>query len=222
MEFDYVRTHSVTFDSINTWTEWGLILTDESTPPPEQITNFIEVPGKVDRYLDVTRDVTDAIQFGRRTCEWTFEFVVRSPLEYKKILRDISEKITGRKTIYPSYESGWHYIGYVSVSEESLNGHHATIKVKADCSPYLLKDDITELHYDVTSELNVTFESGIMPVVVTASGDASFTIEDTDNDASINITSTEPDSFNDPDNRNWHLHITGTGHVVFTFREGRL
>lgn len=219
---EYIRTHSLTIDGINTWERWGLIMTEESTPPPEQITSFVEVPGKIDRYLDTTHDVTDAIQFNRRECSWTFAFNVTDAFTYKRILREITSEFTGRKLIYPSYEEGWHYVGYVSVKEESLNGHSATITISANCNPYLLKNEVTELHYNVYNSVSVTFDSGIMPTPINVAGNASFTVEDADNDAEVTITASEGDSFTDLDKRIWRFDVTGTGYIVFSFQEGRL
>ena len=220
--FDTRKTHSITVGGVNTWKRWGLILTEESTPPPEQIRKFIEVPGRTDRYLDYTHDITDADQFERRECSWKFDFCVKNASEFKRILREMSHVIRGFQKIYPSYEEGWHYEGYLSISEESLTGHHASITIKGDCAPYMFKNELTELHFNVSGNMNVTFSVGSMPTQIDVTGDAAFSVEDTDNDASISVTSSKGDSFTNPGQSEWHFNIAGTGNITFTYQEGRL
>lgn len=128
-----------------TLTEWEL-------SPPEQVTNFVQVPGRRAGGLDMSTVLTDGDPvYGSRTLTATFETSEGTRLERKNRIDTMVNWLDGWRLNITIPDDPMRYIvGRVSVKPIYNDLAHASVQVTAVCEPW---------RYNVAETL-VTLEAG--------------------------------------------------------------
>ncbi len=167
---DILSEKNVSFGIYNAYEEWGLVLEDSELPYPEQKKEFIEVPGKFDRYIDATYNINNYPVFERRNAKFKFRIInglINTKFHtWRELIDDMAKKIHGKKLKIVLYETpNYYYEGYISLSSDTLKGVVVgTVEVNADMYPY--KKLINESRYVLTKDGISRFDFGRMPTIV--------------------------------------------------------
>ena len=203
------------------WTlcEWEL-------SPAEPITNYIDVPGRIDGPLDASTALTDGDpRYGSRTLMAVFESSEGSRLARENRITEMINKLDGlRFNIVLPDAPDLYITGRVHVARLYNDPAHASVQVTAVCDPWRFHRNETEVRLTATTEeqtvllVNQGRRLVVPSLAVTGGsvnlsfGGASWSLSDGDYvlpDLTLK-TGTE------------ELTYSGSGSVVITFREAVL
>ncbi|MBO5123423.1 MAG: hypothetical protein J6B99_09735 [Oscillospiraceae bacterium] len=143
----------IIFDDYDTaanglWTLAAWALSDA-----EPVTNFIDVPGRLDGPLDASTALTGDIQYSPRTLEATLESSEGTRLEREERIDYMVNKLHGQRVKIWLPDDADHYlVGRLRIKKEYNDLAHAAVKVTGTCEPWRYENDETV----VRVELNTT------------------------------------------------------------------
>lgn len=142
--------NGISFGTIHSYNDLGLILSSCEISPAEPKTIYVDIPG-ADGSLDLTEALGDVV-YKMREC--IFKFTVPpgiSTFENKKT--EVSNKLNGRTfNITLDKDPNYYYVGRCSVDRCSEDLNIGYITVKAIVKPYKYKQDITTVTSDLTAD----------------------------------------------------------------------
>lgn len=141
------RKYSVSFNSYNTWTSWGLIpVTRPVINPPTRKEKYIDIPG-ANGMIDLSNSLTnDMPVYNNR--EGSLEFYV---VKDDKTLNELYSEIMNALSFMSTYgtnkmileeDSEYYYEGYFFVNEPKVSRPWSTITIDYKVSPYKWSNDI--------------------------------------------------------------------------------
>ena len=151
--------------SIHTFEDFELYMISQSIETPEQIKNFIEVPGLPEDTLDATFWLYEYPIFKRRKATWKFVYFPSSKKfeSYKDIMTQINLFLAGNKcTIRCDDDPSYTYSGYLNVKTNEYNGDFLEIEFEGDLEPYKEKECYAIFNKKGTYEI----DTGIAPTVL--------------------------------------------------------
>ena len=210
----------VSFDSLHSFREWGLILSSKEIGSPAIKESKIDIEG-ADGELDYT-EYFGGVKFGNRTLKFEFQKANISAKEFLNLLSDIHDALYGRKmTVSLDDDPDWYYQGRCKVADFTHDGRIAKISIEVDAEPYKLKKTATKRTEAVTDGAEIVLTNSRKSVVPTITTDAAmqFTFKG-------NIYAASAGTFRIPEiqleeGQN-SITVTGTGTVTFEYREGRI
>lgn len=187
----YDKTHTVTFGSKNTWTDWHLIPVSGEIPipsPPEVKTEYIDVPG-ADGQLDYT-EVLAGVKYQNRQGSWDF-YVVLENTTWATVYSDILNYLHGqRMRCVLSDDPGFYYEGRFSLNRWQSDEHWSKITIDYVLDPYKIPLNTTSTYDWLWNELfNNTIYYGRFDVADVKHRNL---LNDTASDISIGIRVTSP------------------------------
>ena len=164
------RDYSITFYKIgdkntryNTKDTWSLIPdSPPMVPPPERITNYLEIPGRVEGPLDLS-DISSSYRtyYSRVTGSWTF---------YRDISEDAGLIIPTRESLFagmryalhgrrmkivlPGDTDTYYYLGRLSVGLPTGTRNPLTITIGYDLDPLRYKESDGTVDIEYMKSLN--------------------------------------------------------------------
>ena len=212
-----------TYDTATTglWTlrEWSL-------SPAEQVTDFIEVPGRKKGPLDMSTALTDGDPvYGARTLTAILESSEGSRLDRENRINVMVNWLDGWRANIILPDDGQHYIvGRVSVKKLYNDLAHCSVEVTAVCEPWRYNNDETKvvLTGTATAQKATLPNAGrlvVVPLLTVTDGDVLLT-------AGGSSWALGPGSYALPDlvvaAGGKEIEYSGTGTLTFTYGEGVL
>lgn len=126
----------IKFDSVHSFNDLNLVLSEVSIPPATAKTNFVDIPGG-DGSVDLTEALGE-VKYNDRGCKFTFTVFPSDDFEAKK--RQVSNLLNGKRCkIVVDKDPDFYWLGRCSIDEYSSNKNIHKIVVGATVAPYKLK-----------------------------------------------------------------------------------
>lgn len=214
---------AVQFGEFHTADDWDLILNAKTMNPPNPKTVTVTVDGR-DGDLDLSEALTGEVKYSRRSATFTFLLTGYTESERAETLTEIINSIHGKNLNIIEPDDPDHYlVGRCTVSDVKNTKAYASFKVTADCEPYRY----------ATNEVNrfITASATPVDVILTNTGrktvTPTLTVDGTVNLAfgSSNValeTGTYKLSSLLLKTGTTTVTVSGSGTVMFTYREGVL
>lgn len=210
----------VSFDSLHSFREWGLILSEKEIGSPAIKESKVYIEG-ADGELDYT-EAFCGVKFGNRTLKFEFQKANVSAKEFLNLLSDIHDALYGRKmTVSLDDDSDWYYQGRCRVADFSHNGRIAKVLIEVDAEPYKLKKTATKQTEAVTDSADIVLTNSRKPVVPTITTDAAMQFVFMGNTFAASAGTFRIPEIQLEEGQN-AVTVTGSGTVTFEYREGRL
>lgn len=206
----------ITFGSLHSYNDFGLILNSKEIGSPEVKKSTVEIEG-ADGVLDYT-DYFGEPKFNNR--ELSFEFSVLS--DYNDVFSDFCDAVNGQKmNIEIDDDPGFYYVGRVSCSSLKVDKKIGKFTAKCDCEPYKLKNAETTVSRSVSGSASITLTNSRKRVVPTITTSAQMTIAFGTYSQTVSAgTFTIPEL--ELQAGSTTVTVTGTGTITFKYREGRI
>lgn len=210
-------------DKFNTFSDWRLILTAKSVTPPQAKTKYVSIDG-MSGTLDLSEALTGEVTYNDRTVSASFVLTEGSFGERNRLLRDIVNRLHGKKVKLIEPDDPNHYF-YGRVTVKTLNNRlpYGEISLEAICDPwrYSINDSVRRVEVNgqtidvvinnngaktlspeitVTGSVDITFNNGNVSLT-----DGTYKISDLRLYAGVNI-----------------IGVSGEGVVTFTYKEADL
>lgn len=205
----------------NTWNDWRLILTDKSVTPPNIKTNYINIDGRSGT-LDLSEALTGEITYDDRTVSAKFWTDNGTYNDRSTLLRNIVANLHGKKIKIIEPDDTEHYfLGRVNIKAQSNILPYATLELEAVCEPwrYRIEDTIrrVEVKGDKVVKVVIT-NGGVKTLCPEITVDGSITLNY--NDVNIPLTQgTYKISKIRLKTGSNLINVSGTGNVIFSYRE---
>ena len=210
-------------DKFNTFSDWRLILTAKSVAPPQAKTKYVSIDG-MSGTLDLTEALTGEVTYNDRTVSASFILTEGSFGERNRLLRDIVNRLHGKKVKLIEPDDPDHYF-YGRVTVKTLNNRlpYGEISLEAVCDPwrYSINDSVRRV------EVN----GQTIDVVINNNGAKTLSPEITVT-GTVNITSDNGNvslsagTYKIPDLRLYAgvniIGVSGNGVITFTYKEADL
>lgn len=130
-------TSGVSFDSVHSYKNWGLILAKQEIGLPSVKTAIVEIPC-ADGVLDLTESLTGGVCYGNRELKLTFVTTDKlSGSNWASLLSKIAAALHGQqKTIVFDDDSTWAYTGRCQIDTFTTSGAKREIVIRCSCEPY--------------------------------------------------------------------------------------
>jgi hypothetical protein len=145
----------ILFDNYDTavdglWTLAACVLSEATS-----VTNYIDVPGRLDGPLDASTALTGDVQYNSRTLSARLESSEGTRLEREARIDELVNRLHGQRVKIWLPDDAEHYIiGRVSVKKEYNDLAHAAVAVSAVCEPWRYENE--ETVYEVTASGDTT------------------------------------------------------------------
>lgn len=210
-------------DKFNTFLDWRLILTAKSVTPPQAKTKYVSIDG-MNGTLDLSEVLTGEITYNDRTVSASFVLTEGSFNERNGILREIVNRLHGKKVKLIEPDDPTHYfLGRVTIKILKNQLPYGEISLEAVCDPwrYSINDSVRRVEVNdqtidivinnngaktlspeitVTGSVNISFNNGNVSLT-----DGTYKISDLRLYAGVNI-----------------INVSGEGVVTFTYKEADL
>lgn len=128
---------SVIFGTIDSWTDWGLVLAQKAIGLPAVKTQQVDIPC-ADGVLDLTERLVGRPCYGNRTI--TIQFLTTDELsgeDWAGLLSKVSEALHGKTMdIKFSEDPDWYYTGRCAIDSFETSNAKRTITISCNCAPY--------------------------------------------------------------------------------------
>ena len=147
--------YSLTFTdgnvSKNTLTDWGLTPeTPPTIPPPTPVTNFVDIPGRPEGPLDLSRQPWGRLMYTRMSGSWNFLKELTSKTDRKTTYEAIRSWLHGRSCKVTLEDDPDHYfVGMFLVGEEKSGRNMLQVSINYNLVPirYRTSDDEEDANY---------------------------------------------------------------------------
>ena len=157
-------------------------LTGWEFSPAEQVTNFVEVPGRKKGPLDLSTALTDGEPvYGSRTLTVTLESSEGTRLEREARINTMANWLDGWRLDITLPDDDAHYItGRIHIAKEYNDPAHCAVTVTAICEPWRYNSAETVATFTATEETQTgTLENSgrlsVVPLLVVSGGDVLLT-----------------------------------------------
>jgi hypothetical protein len=143
-----------------------MILSQKTIGTPSPKTETVDIPGG-DGVLDLT-DFFGEVKYNNRELSFEFSTIVPQS-EFMTLFSRVQNALHGQKMqIALDDDSGWHYIGRITVSEWKAEKSIGKLTIDCDCESYKVKDSETVVTEEVTAEKTVILKNSgksVVPVI---------------------------------------------------------
>ncbi len=214
--------HGVTFGNIHSYNDLGLILAPFTPSPAPIKEQYLDIQGGHGQ-LDLTEKF-GRIFYDNRELEFEFYIKPDDDKTFDQRVSLVSNALNGKKCkITLDRDNEYYFNGRCSVNEYELDKRIGKIVVRAVCTPFKLKQELTVHAFTLSSvEKTVTVENGKMhaiPVIECTDDDTTVIFNGntiTMNAGTHRVLDIE---FAEGDNE---LTLSGSGTITFTYQWGDL
>lgn len=139
--------YSLTFGKEkNTWADWRLIASSPpQIAPPKPNQNFVDIPGRHQGPLDLSRVPFGVLTYPRITGSWRFVRTEEDRRTRAEVYEEIRKWLHGRTTTVMTEDDPDHYYqGVFTIDEPVSEQNHVKITIKYDLEPVRYNLDGTE------------------------------------------------------------------------------
>ena len=131
-------SRNIKIGDINTFDDWGLILTDQSIGIPTPKTNYVDIPYG-DGAQDLTQALTGKINYSNRSGSFSFD-LIDAPSDRQELINTIMTYLHGKvfEVILPD-EPLYRYTSRLSVNSIKTSLILNKLVINATSDPYKLK-----------------------------------------------------------------------------------
>lgn len=210
----------VKFGDYHTYEDWKLILNAKNISPPSPKIVKVQVDGR-DGDINLSRTLTGEMKYENREASFTFLVTEGSQEEREELINSIVNLLHGNELKIIEPDDLDHYlIGEIVVTKTTNDKAYGTIEISADLEPY--RYSISEVNRTITaSETKVDVvlnNTGRKTVTPTLTVDGSINLEFGSSSASLETGTYKLSNLNLRSGATV-VTISGTGFVVFTYRE---
>lgn len=202
------------------------LLTAWSFSDPEQVTHFVDVPGRRKGPLDLSTASTDGDPvYGSRTFTAIYESSEDSRLEREDRISAMVNLLDGMRENITLPDDDEHYVvGRVSVKRLYNDRAHASVQVTAVCEPWKYNKEETRVVLNATGETQTATlrnpgRLSVVPLLTVEGGDVSLS-------SGGSTWALSPGNYTLPDlllsQEGKVVNYTGAGTLLFTYREAVL
>lgn len=211
------------FNNINTWYDWGLILTEKKITPPEPKTNYVKIEG-MSGHLDLSEALTGEIAYDDCMIEAKFWTDKGKRIDRKRLLEKIVNTLHGKRMNIkdPDYPDSYFY-GRIVVKDVVNNLAYAEFKVEATCDPWVYSNTDTVRVIDLTDAVKnvVIMNYGVKTLTPTITVSDSLTIKYGDHEKTLSAGAYKISDLLLRQGANV-IGVSGTGSVTFTYKEASI
>lgn len=212
----------VKFGEYHTAADWGILLTDKAIEPPKPKTKTVKIDGR-DGDIDLTEALGGVVRYESRNLSFKFLLIDGTYEERNNIVTEVMAHVHGKRlSVLLDDDMDYYFVGRCKVTDVSNNASMGTIEIDVEADPYRLKVVDTVRAVSVINEtLDVVVQNvGAKTVVpeITVTGEVDLTFDGITNHLTSGVYKINSVKFNSGLN---YLKVSGTGDVVFTFREAR-
>lgn len=210
----------VKFGDYHTYEDWKLILNAKNISPPSPKIVKVQVDGR-DGDINLSRTLTGEMKYENREASFTFLVTEGSQEEREELINSIVNLLHGNELKIIEPDDLDHYlIGEIVVTKTTNDKAYGTIEISADLEPY--RYSISEVNRTITaSETKVDVvlnNTGRKTVTPTLTVDGVVNLEFGSSSASLETGTYKLSNLNLRSGATV-VTISGTGFVVFTYRE---
>lgn len=210
----------VKFDSLHSYTEWGLVLSEKEIKAPQPKIKTVDVEG-ADGQLDYT-EYFGGVKYDNRQLTFKFSKANIVPDGFLALFSVVQNALHGKKMkVILDDDPAYFYYGRVTVNEWKSNKRIGEIVIEVDAEPYKLKTAETVITQDVTDSATIILPNSRKPVVPTIKTTAAMNIAYGSYVASVKAGTFLLPELQLAEGQNI-VTVTGTGNITFTYREGSL
>ena len=208
MNNNVIFTRLIDNKVIETYNDFGLLLSPFELEIPEVQTNYIDLIGR-DGSIDLT-EVLGQVNYNNRELSLTFTVCsgIKNTLE---IYTELANFLHGQRTkiVLPSFED-YYLIGRCKIGNLNRTKKTNQITITANCEPYKYKQELTEITEEI-GELpyKITINNLKMPTIPTIT---------TTNNVLMNFENADY-SWSEGEHLNTSI-VLKEGENIFTFKEG--
>lgn len=216
-----IMYRGVKFGEYHTAADWGMLLTNKDIEPPKAKTKTISIEGR-DGDIDLT-ETLGAVRYDSRKLSFKFLLIDGTYQERLDTIANVLQYVHGKRmTVLLDDDKDFYFVGRCRVTTAQSNASIGEVAIEVEADPYRLKVVDTVRAIGVVNETidAVVQNLGMKTVVpeITVDGDVELTFADvtiplTNGTYKINAVKFES-GLN-------YIRVSGTGNVVFTFREAR-
>ena len=212
----------VKFGEYHTAADWGMLLTDKSIAPPKAKTKTIKIDGR-DGDIDLTEALGGVVRYETRKLSFKFLLIDGTYNERNEIISEVMTHVHGKRlSVLLDDDMDYYFVGRCTVKNTDNNMSMGEITIEVDAEPYRLKVVDTVRTVSVVGDtLDVVIQNlGAKTVVpeITVIGEVDLTFDEITNHLTDGVYKINSVKFKSGLN---YVNASGTGDVVFTFREAR-
>ena len=127
--------NTVYFGNKNSYSDWGLVLSEKEIGYPEPKTETVDIIG-ADGVVDLSESLTNDIKFKNRQLSFTFTFL-DDPSTWWSSIRRIATYLHGQKLrIKLSEDPSYYFYGRCTINSFKTSKRLAQVVITCDCDPY--------------------------------------------------------------------------------------
>ena len=160
------RYGTVTFDGTDICSALGarIELDGFEMDPPEPVTTYVDVPGRIDGPIDMSEALTGYPTYKTREMRATFFALADGRTAGEQLLSRAFGMLHGKRgPITLSWDPGYTYTGRISIASVTRRREVVGFQMTATCEPYKFKRHVT-VSRNVAGGMWLELESGDAPV----------------------------------------------------------
>ena len=211
--------NTIKFNDKDSYTDFNLILKPKSIPFPSPKTNYVSIEGR-DGDLDLTTSLTGDVRY--ENIDYSLEFYLdKERTDWITALDNISTYLHGKKVkLKLSEDPNWEWEARITLNDFESDKNIGLIVLDCNLSPYRTKITDTVITEEVVANKVITLSNSrkwVMPTMTTTS-EVKFTYGT--KQIIVNGTLQTPDFILKEGDTTITLN-SGSGNIVFTYREGK-
>lgn len=212
----------VKLGAYHTAVDWGMLLNKCDIDPPKPKSKMVKIDGR-DGDLDLTEALGGVVRYENRKMVFKFLLIDGTYQERLNTIADVYANVHGKRLeILLDDDKDWYFVGRCRVTDAGTNASKGEITVEVDADPYRLKvvDTVRTVAVNGDTQKVTCQNLGVRTVVpeITVTGEIDLTFADVTTHLTDGVYTINSVKFESGPN---YITISGTGGVVFTFREGR-
>lgn len=209
----------VRFGNVHSYDDLHLILAEKQIGTPNVKTVLLDLPGGHGK-IDQT-EAFGEVKYDNRELSFDFSTVIPQS-EFMELFSQVQNALHGQKVnIILDDDPEWYYTGRVEVFEWKTNKRIGQLTIDCDCDPFKQSIYTTSVSKTVASNATITLANDKMPAVPTITTTSEFLISFGGyNNLYPAGTFTIPEL--ELGEGNNQVYVEGDGHIMFTYRKGRL
>lgn len=209
----------IQFGSYHSFDDFGLVLSSKEIGTPEPKTITIDVEGS-DGVLDFT-EFAGQVKFRNR--KLVFNFSKPNILDdFMQIYSEVVNALHGKKmNISLDEDSGFYYVGRITVNEFTSDANIGRIVIECDCEPWKYKVNQTVVVETISGSKTVNLlnlKKSVVPTITTTA-EMTFVFGGISRTVAAGTFKIPELELKEGSNT---VAITGTGTVIFSYQEGGL
>lgn len=212
----------VKFGDYHTAVDWGMLLTTKNIDLPKPMSKTVKIDGR-DGELDLTEALGGVVRYESRKMEFKFLLIDGTYQERLEVVADVLSKVHGQRLeILLDDDKDFYFVGRCRVTKADINASMGEIDIEVEADPYRLKvvDTVRAVSVDNETIDVVCQNLGTKMVVpnIAIVGNVDLTFNGITNHLTDGVYKINSVKFESGLN---YVTVSGTGDVVFSFREAR-